>query len=535
MSAVWLIRLGQLANQMKFWTAIVGYNPRDRSLSQSIYLVYAGVFFSLWGFAVLTLLADLGAGLLSLFEGLAPSVAATYVIIFVLFCDTTLRGYKAGKYSPFVFSEEDAGLLCQTPVDRRQVAIAWMLGDWLPAALFYLALAVVLCFANLQLVGQGAILWNRLPSYWLAAIRIASIVLPLHLAFIAADYAFGAFRLRDDRDYHILRWIPIGLMIILSSLAFISLPGLQIVLWPVIFVLNSGFGNGSWLAGICVSTALSMVSLLLLYMVSTRLNLSRAAQESHFRWAYHQISWLGDTRLSQQMKTREQLGTGHSTSRLPGSAGNGALIWKDGVTSLRRIDFAPIGAWLGIFGSGMGMMMAPDWGTRMWAFIIWCLLVGQRGTERLRSDLEVYAIIRSLPFSGKKVLLAEIALPAFTATMLTWFASMIGFWLGLSAQIILVVLAPTAILCIMLAAMVDILRHSSSSDLMAGQAAEMGAGGLLLGILAAGLPLGMVILVSSQLNNGIIQWASILSGMILSLGITYGTYNLAVNQYKKIS
>ena len=53
MNAVWLVRWRQLASRMRFWTAIVGYDPRDHSLSHSIYLIYVIIFFSLWGFAML--------------------------------------------------------------------------------------------------------------------------------------------------------------------------------------------------------------------------------------------------------------------------------------------------------------------------------------------------------------------------------------------------------------------------------------------------------------------------------------------------
>ena len=44
--------------QNGFWTTIVGYDPQDHSLSHRIYLIYVVIFFSLWWFAVLALIAD---------------------------------------------------------------------------------------------------------------------------------------------------------------------------------------------------------------------------------------------------------------------------------------------------------------------------------------------------------------------------------------------------------------------------------------------------------------------------------------------
>ena len=133
MNAVWMVRSRQLASQMRFWVALVGYNPKDRSIGQNIYLVYLVVFFSLWGFAVLALLADLGAGVLILFKGFSPTWTAILIITIVLLVDAFIKGYRASKRSPFIFSDEDAALICQTPVDRRQVALAWMVTDWLVA------------------------------------------------------------------------------------------------------------------------------------------------------------------------------------------------------------------------------------------------------------------------------------------------------------------------------------------------------------------------------------------------------------------
>src|SRR5512137_842411 len=125
MKAVWWVRLRQLTSQMRFWAAIVGYDPHDHSLRQAIYLVYVVIFFSIWGFAVLALLANLGSGLLSLIESLSPSMASIMILTAVLLVYAVIRGYSSTKNSPFIFSDADAELICQTPLDRRQVALAW--------------------------------------------------------------------------------------------------------------------------------------------------------------------------------------------------------------------------------------------------------------------------------------------------------------------------------------------------------------------------------------------------------------------------
>jgi hypothetical protein len=534
MKAVWLVRVRELAGRMRFWIAIVGYDPRKRSLSQSIYLIYVAIFFSLWGFAVLALLANLGAGMLTLVNGATPSETSTMIVAIVLFGDAVLQGYKAGRRSPFIFSETDAELICQTPLDRKQVALAWFLGDWLPDGLVFGALAVILRFASLQLVEPGGVVWAHLPGYLLAGLQVASIILPLHMALMAIDYALGAWRLRGDRDNPWLRWIPVGAGVVLITLAIVNTRGIQIILWPLLFPLSVGFGEGYWLVGFTFAVLLVMTGLLVLYQASPRLNLSRAAQESRFRWAFQQISWLGDSRLRGEMITRQKLGVSHQSSRIQGRAGVWVLIWKDWVATVRTMNFGTVMGWLGIFVVFTGVLLVPDWGARMWAFAIWSLLVGQRCTKRLRADLRVWTITRQLPFSWRKTLVAELATPVVGAALVSWLAMGVSTWLGFTPQTSLILLAPAPILCITLTAAFDILRNCRSSELLVGHVADLGAGGLISGIILAAIPMVMVSWSASQSGAQGINWLITLLGISLSIGIIYGMWRLAAAALKNI-
>jgi len=535
MKAVWLVRSRELASRIRFWTAIVGYDPRDRSLSQNIYLIYVTIFFSLWGFAVLALLASLGAEVLTLVKGLTPQMASTMIISVVLLMGAIWQGYMAGKRSPFIFSETDAELICQTPVDRGLIALAWFLGDWIPGGLVFGALSTVLRFASVELVEQGGVMWAHLPSYLLAGLQVVSVILPLHMAFMATTYTLGALRLRGDMDNPYLRWIPIWAGLGLIILALISKQGVQTILWPMLLFLKAGFGVSNWLVGYILVLPLACISLLVLYRASLRLNLSRAAQESRFTWSVQQISWLGDSQLRHEMINRQKLGVGHQASRVHGRAGAWALIWNDWVSTQRVMNFTTLVAWLGIFGVYMGLLLAPDWGARIWAFSIWTLLVSQRCTNRLRADLKVWTITRQLPFSGREMLAAHLAMPIIGTTLLSWLAIGIGSSLGFSQVISLLVLTPVAIVCIALTAAFDIFRHCHGSDLMAGQVADLGAGGIVLGILLAGSPLILVSWLANRINTTEVFWLSALLGVALVGGISYIIWRLAVATYKNIS
>jgi hypothetical protein len=534
MKAIWLARSSELASRMRFWTAIVGYDPRDHSLSHRLYLVYVVIFFSLWGFSILVLLADVGTWILSFLGGLPPAIAAVTILAVVLLLDAVGRGYKACRRSPFVFSEEDAELICQTPVDRRLVALIWLLGDWLPTCLPFVALAVVFRFSSLQLAEQGPFLWSYLPRYWLAAFRVTTIMLPLHLALMAGGYALGALRLREARDIPALGWIPVGFALIMISLVFTNQGFLGIALWPVIFPLVASFGGGNWLFGFIIAAILTMVGLLTLYLASPRLNLSRAAQESGSRWASQQVRFLGDSRLAQRMKIRDRLGVQHPPSGIPGRAGAWSLIWKDGVISLRTFNFGKLAAWLVIFGASVGMVVAPDWGTRFWALIIWCLFVGQRGTERFRSDLELWVISQQLPFSRRVTMAAEIVLPILLSMLITWLAIGVGSLFGFYTQAYFILLSPPAIICTVLAAMYDILRKCHSSELLAGQVAEAGVGGLILGGLFAGLPMIIVYWLTNQSTSFGVNLMVGLFGSALGMGVSYLLWQFTASVYRGI-
>ena len=529
-----MVRTRELLSRMRFWTAIVGYDPHDHSISHRLYLIYVVIFFSLWGFSVLVLLADVGIWVVSFFKGRSPGSAAVLILAVGLMLDAVLRAYKACRRSPFVFSEEDAGLICQTPVDRRQVALAWLLGDWLPACLPFVALAVVLCFSSLQLSEKGPFLWSYLPRYWLAAFGVTMIILPLHLSFKTGVYTLGALRLRGDQDLRALAWLPIGFAMMMIILVFTNQGLLSMILSPVIFPLSVSFGGQSWLTGFVLAVFLALVSLLALYIASPRLNLSRAAQESSAMWAYQQASLSGDARLAERMRIRNQLGVMHPPSSIPGRPGAWSLVWKDAVISARSMSLGRTVAWLAIFGISVVWVVAPDWGTRIWAWMIWCWLVGQRGTERFRSDLELWVISRQLAISGRAALVAEFVIPVSLVIAVTWLAIGFGALSGFSPPVTFILLAPVAIISVILAASFDIVRKCQGSELLSGQAAQPGAVGLLLGALVAGIPMLIAYWLTHQSNSPGVSLMIAMFGFALGSGVSFLLWQITASAYQGI-
>jgi len=211
-----------------------------------------------------------------------------------------------------------------------------------------------------------------------------------------------------------------------------------------------------------------------------------------------------------------------------------ALTWKEWVVSIRTISLAQIGSWVCIFASGLGWMVAPDWGTRTWALIFWSIFLGQQCTLGLRSDLEMWAISRSLPHSPHKVLMAEVASPVITAILINFIAFGVSISLRGSTYFSLVLLIPAVCICVVFAVVVDVLRQCNGSRLLAGQAAELSIVGVVLSLLFTGTPLFFVLWASRRVSAVWAEWLSSLFAMLLILAIAYGLWRVASKLYRNL-
>jgi hypothetical protein len=180
------------------------------------------------------------------------------------------------------------------------------------------------------------------------------------------------------------------------------------------------------------------------------------------------------------------------------------------------------------------MLLAPDWEMRTWVFIVWVLLIGQVCSKRLSSDMKLWVVFQQLPFSRKNTVLAEIASPVVVAILIEGLAFGMCSVLKLKPSLPVAVLTPGIILIAALAANFDILRQSKTEALLAGHTAEMGAVGLIIGFLLAGLPLVLVLGITDRASSGLLPWFISFFGLVLCLGIAYGMWQLTAAQFKKI-
>jgi hypothetical protein len=421
----------------------------------------------------------------------AAGVLALALLAFFLY-----TAYMGSRRSPLTFTEEDAALICQTPVSRPAVALLWMLGHWIKTGPIFWALSTALAFA-LQDAAMGAsAAIEHVPRYTVACLQALLIALPLHWGVMALAWAWGVLRLRRSRSPRFW-WLP---PVILTGLVLAMLwsggsiiagifHGIGSTLFvPLTYSTSAGYGLAPWGAGLLVGMVWAGLGSLALGFASREMNLGRAAQESTSRATAEAAAMTGNAHLASEIALRERLGGGHKATRLPARPGWLALTWKSIIQWNRRGLQGVILPLVAILAAGVGTALAPDSGTQAWAVLAWLVAVGQIAPGPLQDDLRMWSLYRGLPFSSNRALLGELLLPTVVVTLISWLALVIGallplpslpFWAGL--------LAPGAALMIGLGAVVDVLRSSRSGRLLIGQAPAPGTTGVLIGAVAAGL------------------------------------------------
>lgn len=548
-SAVWLVRSHQIAGDLRYWLTYIGYDKRDHSLTHKIYLGYATLFFSAWGFATLALMASfvgglvvaLGAGLTAIVPGSTVAHAAGGVLGLALLGWWLYTGYRAGRASPMTFTEDDAALICQTPVSRPAVSLLWLLGEWIKRAPIFWALTVTLAFA-LQDASLGSeVSVEYVPFYVIFGLRALSVMLPLQWGLMALAWAWGVLRLERDRVRRFW-WLgplalAVALLVVLVSsgglLAGFYVGPAGIFLAPLTLPLAAGYGLAAWGAGLAAGVAWGVLGSLGLGLASRQLNLGRAAQESTGRAAGEAAAQAGNAQAAADIALRQRLGVGHAPTRLPIWSGWPGLAWKALVGWGRRGVWSLLGPLAMIFFATLAIALSPDWGTRVWAIFAWLVAVEQFAAGPLVGDLRLWATFRGLPVTARQALAGEMVLP--------WGLVMVNSLLALGAGLALapllpwsgelpgwvVFLLPGAAAACGLAAAVDVLRSARSSRLFTGQAPLPGTTGALI----AGVVCGLAAL-AVQLSGGG-AFGYLLGGMVLA-GATWLLMEIAAEVLQSI-
>jgi hypothetical protein len=536
LQAVWLLQSRVSFARLEFWLILAGYDPKTRSFESRVYLVYVILFFIIWIFATLTLLASAGKSLLELLPLGGPLSSAIVVGLLGLSAFTLVQINIAARRSPFVFSEADAHLLCLTPLDRRPVAVAWLLKDWLLSAILVWSGAVVLGYALLEAQTPGDLTAADLPRYFLAGVRMLLVAIPLHLGLHSLAWSVGALRLRGKRRIPWLRWMALLVSIGLAGAWLLSglssgnfLPA---CLGLLTFPIRAGLGEVGFLPGLGLAGLWMALGMACLWRVASEMSLTRAAQETQGMEVMKTAMFMGASDLAQEMKQRQRLGAGRKPNRFLLGQGIWSLVFRNLVQVLRKWSISQLVPWVMILSLSMGILLFPEWEARAFMVLLWILAVGQRTVIPLRKDLSRWWLMNQLPFSLESLVAGDLALPLVGTGLLGWLG-LIGAGMleaALPAYIWLGFLPIT--IGIALSAVVDVLRQCQSSQLLAGNIPDLTFLTVVMGILLVGVSLGIAWLFVERWALPVWVWMPLV--FVTLIGCDYGLVVLVRRQLRKL-
>ncbi len=541
MDPVWTLFSRRTYSQIAYWLSALGYNLRDPSASNRLYLGYFILFWLGWAAAVFALFGGLFAQVIRSLQWTEPFAQTAALAVGFLSSYALLALWRAARRSPFIFREEDRFLLCMTPVDRRQVGLAWFAMGWLGEVLPFAAGAVIAAFGLVELEISGRVSVLQFGLYLAAALRALTIVLPLQAALLAAVWGLGARRLHGQSDWPALIFASPALAVLLGASAwqFGALRGLLLPLgWPLQIAFEHQPAALTW-SGACLLSLVECVGgLALLASQSKRMHLGRAGQETARLALIQAASALGNSELAGVESQRQRLGPLHAPSTLPAGSGAAAVLWKDTVQTWRAPRWDVLFRWVLIFSAALGMFWAGKSPGNLPLQLIlaglWAILTGAQSTRRLRSDLARWWLLRSLPIRPAALLRSELLLSWAASTLLCWLALALARLDG--AQTIAgFFLAPCLSAGAAYAAAFDILRRSQARTLMAPSLAEenvpgLNIGGVLAGLLAVLIPFSLLAAASADPRQ-----AYLLSlALPVGLASAYAGERLALQELRQI-
>lgn len=518
--AVWLARWQELSPRLAYWLLLAGYDLRDRSLADLLYLPYLVAFWLVWVFAMSTALSGVVATLLQMLNQAAPALPAVSITLWVMLLWALVTLYRAMRRSPLVFSPADAYLLCQTPTDRRAVAGIWFLTDWPARVLPFAAWSLLAGFAVFEAQNLIETLDPLLViRYWIEGLRALSIVLPLHLLLLALIWAAGAWRLHGRGGNLVTRWLPAIAILVLMVLVLAALESgpfdlPALALWRTLATpLLAAFGESPWLPTMLFTLVAALVALVLLLFGTRRLSLSRAAHETSHIYSERFLAQAGAHHAAHDLKRQRLLGAAARRSMVPVRPGCQVSVWKDLARSVRRWQ-EHLRPWLGMLALSAGMAAAPDWVSRLVALVFWTQVTANRGTSRLGDNLAHWWMWRQQPSTNRQLVTASVAPPTVLLVLLSLATSVIGHRLPWSRDFVVDPLLPLLTVLIVLVATWDLLGRIRPESLLAGEIPRVSALGWFLSLILAATSLGTAWLVA-QLTA--IWWMGIAAAVILSL------------------
>ena len=520
MRAIHWVRSRQESEELSFWLSIVAYNPKDRSLSNQMYLFYLLVFFSIWWFIVLVWFANTGGMLLSLLFPMAEMNGAVGIELVVLLIWFLTMLFMALLKSPVAFSEEDAYIVCQMPLSPRKLVLRWSFLPWVKSLIPFLIVAMALGFslADVTLKAEG-IADPSIFAYILDGLRAALVLIPIHLAGFALTWANGVWFMTHRRReagwiFPILTLIGVGAPLTLGILASfdVALPGVLGTVGSLMpAVLLAGFGAGGLGRILLIGSLIALIVVILMNLSAARFSASQAAQETQTQVTNRELKRYGFSSQVHNRRVQQRLGMSQRAKWQPKWTGAAALIWKDILGIRREINISYFYRVMTFIAVGLGLVFIQSLGGRIIMILTWAMQAGKFLTSRLREDMAHWTISRQQPLDSTWWILADLSFSSVVILLTSLLGMVGGALLSGSSPLAEMLSLPGMILSIAGVSAIMIFRHSHIDLLMTGQVPGINEIGVLIAAAAAAVPM----VVYSVLPG----WAGVILGFLASLFI----------------
>lgn len=410
----WL-RWRQFKDDAVYWLRVLGYDPREKALTQRIYVLYLlgiAAFWcvAMWAFAYdsavalgRTLAADALAGLL---QGVPAAVVVIQVVALM----------NALSSTPLKLTFADIAYVAASPLSRAALVI---LGFTRQAVTRSLPAALVAALVGAAL---GAALDPDAAGP--ASLRAGLMAVPLVVVTWGAAWALGLLRLTDSRLRRLrYLWLTPPLLLVLAHF----LP--DAALWPGRGLVLAAAGASPWWLG-ALLVGLAAAAAGAVAWLGGRVNMIYAVDESV---VYARIKALGLMAWRQpdlQVRIRRQTAAAGRRAflKLPASAyGMWTLVARAALSYIRHpIMLLLTLAWGALLTQAAVLLVVNALPAQLW--IGWLLLAGAAPPAGLmyafRADQEDGFLRQFLPVDGIQLLAADVVFPLLFLT-----AGAVGVWL----------------------------------------------------------------------------------------------------------
>jgi len=534
MACVNWLRSRQEQQEIAFWLSYA-YDIKDKSLSNRLYLLYLIIFFSIWWFIVLIFFAEVGASIFTRLAPANPINAALALEVFVLAFWWMINAVKAVWRSPAVFTEEDAYLICQMPLNPRNIVLRWMLMPWVK---HYLPIALISATIGFSLAETILVPMEftseMFVNYLWYGLQILMIITPIHLALFSIIWVIGIWCLNNGRRFiYVLTALITSILIslILISLVILSLTqNVSLPLRGFIEVIKSiflaGFGSGELIKAMFLGWIFALGSLLILIIPSIHFSPSRAAQETMFDEKVRSLTRYGLVSQVKEMKEKKRLRVREQTFWQPSWENGRALLWKDILQNLRIIRFAKIYGFILIVSTMVSFALIHDIKARLPILTIWTIQIGKITSDRVRNDLSRWTIIKQLPLSHSKRFFYDVLFTYSLGFICSLAGMIIGTVLSGSLSLTEMFLLPGMIAIGTGISVFDIVRRSRSSLLIKGQVPQVSELGHIGAVVCVGVPL-LLAMIFPGIIGGLLS-------VLVSLLLGWVAIRIAVNAFRAI-